>query len=338
MNHFTRSVVGAAALATGCFAPANSEHGTPQPDEQKKTQFAEDAAPKTIAAADVKFDQERALKYLKQLCDIGPRISGSEGMKRQQEIIEKHFKDLGATVTRQEFKARQVSQKSDTPMVNIVVSWHPEKQRRILFCCHYDTRPIADQEENRKNWSKPFVSANDGASGVAMLMELAHHMKDLKGEVGLDFVFFDGEEYIFEPSQFGGGDKYFFGSEHFASEYTRMKPTRKYKYEAGALMDLCHAKGARLKVEQYSYFSAPKVCDAIWKVADGVGAKSFKYAPGPEVLDDHIALNRADIPTADIIDFEYPHWHKLTDTPDKVSGEQMAEVAKVLVTWWTGIK
>jgi len=338
MNPLTRSVLGAvvaAGVAPGC-APPSTDAATQEPP--KKTEFAETAQPKTIAAADLKFDSERSLKYLKQLCDIGPRISGSEGMKKQQEILEKHFKDLGATVTRQEFKARQVSRRADTDMKNLIVSWHPEKQRRILFCCHYDTRPIADQEEKRGNWTKPFVSANDGASGVAMLMELGHHMKDMKGEVGLDFVFFDGEEYIFEPSQFGGGDKYFFGSEHFAADYTKTRATRKFKYEAGALMDLCHAKGTVLKVEQYSYAAAPKVCEQIWTVASGIGAKSFKYAPGPEVQDDHIALNRADIPTADLIDFDYPHWHKLTDTPDKISGDQMAEVAKVLATWWTTIK
>ena len=339
MNPFKRSVLGAAVVAAGvspgCTPPTT---GAAPQDVPKKMEFAEDAVPKNAPAADVKFDKERSLKYLKQLCDIGPRVSGTDGMKKQQEAIEKHFKDLGATVTRQEFKARQVSRKADTGMTNLIVSWHPEKTRRILFCCHYDTRPLADQEENRLNWRKPFVSANDGASGVAMLMELGNHMKGLKGEVGLDFIFFDGEEYIFEPSQFGGGDKYFFGSEHFAADYTKTKNTRKFKYEAGALMDLCHAKDCVLKVEQYSYAAAPKVCEQIWGVAAAVGAKSFKYAPGPDVQDDHIALNRAEIPTADLIDFEYPHWHKLTDTPDKISGDQMAEVAKVLATWWVGLK
>ncbi len=339
MNPFKRSV-GAAVVAAGvsaspgCLPTTAESSGTDLP---KKTEFAEDATAKVVAPVDVKFDSERSLKYLKQLCDIGPRISGSDGMKKQQEIVEKHFKDLGATVTRQEFKARQVSRKANTDMTNFVISWHPEKERRILICAHYDTRPVADQEENRRNWTKPFVSANDGASGVAMMMELGHHMKGLKSEVGVDFVFFDGEEYVFETGQFGS-DKYFFGSEHFATDYTKTRNSRKFKYEAGALLDLCHAKGAVLKVEQYSYAAAPKVCEQIWGVAQGIGAKSFKWVPGPEVLDDHIALNRAEIPTADIIDFEYPHWHKLTDTPDKISGEQMAEVAKVLATWWTMVK
>ena len=303
----------------------------------KKTDFATGAGAGDESLP-VKFDVERSLKYLKQLCDIGPRISGSEGMKKQQELIEKHFKDLSATVTRQEFKARQRSRKADTEMVNLVFSWNADKLRRVLLSTHYDTRPIADQEPNRVNWNKPFVSANDGTSGVAFLMELAHHMKDLKCDFGVDFILFDGEEYVFETNPMGGGDKYFFGSEHFGSEYLKTRDTRKYRYDAGLLLDLCAGKAAQLKVELNSLEAAPKLLEQVWGVAKSVGAKSFKFERGYEIQDDHLALNRAGIPTIDLIDFDYPHWHKLTDTPDKVSGEQMAELSKVITVWLQKIK
>jgi len=307
-----------------------------KPVPPKMTEFATGTDGKDTTAG-VKFDADRSMKYLKQLCDIGPRISASEGMKKQQEIIEKHFKDLGATVTRQEFKARQASRKADTEMVNYIISWNPDKERRIIICSHYDTRPIADQEANKANWNKPFVSANDGTSGVAFMMELAHHMKDLKTEFGVDFVLFDGEEYVFETTPFGG-DKYFFGSEYFAEQYAKTKGKRKFRYDAAILLDLFGGKDAVLKVEINSYTSAPKLVDQIWDVAKAIGAKSFKYEPGPEVQDDHLALNQVGIPAIDIIDFKYPHWHKLTDTPDKVSGTQMAEVSKVITVWLQKIK
>jgi len=303
----------------------------------KKTEFGTGGDAKTDATG-VKFDGDRALKYLKQLCDIGPRISASEGMKKQQELIEKHFKDLGATVTRQEFKVRQRSRKTDTEMVNLIITWHPEKTRRVALTTHYDTRPIADQEANRGNWNKPFVSANDGTSGVAFLMELGNHMKDLKSEFGVDFVIFDGEEYVFETNALGGGDKYFFGSEYFAEDYAKTKEKRKFRYDAGILFDLFAAKDAALKVEQFSNTLAPKLVEQLWTVARAVGAKSFKFEAGHEVMDDHLALNRAGIPTVDIIDFDYPHWHKLSDTPDKISGAQMAEVSKVVTVWLEKIK
>jgi hypothetical protein len=259
-------------------------------------------------------------------------------MKKQQALIEKHFKDLGATVTRQEFKARQRSRRVETEMVNYIISWNPDKTRRILISSHYDTRPIADQEANKANWNKPFVSANDGTSGVAFMMELAHHMKDFKSEFGIDFVLFDGEEYVFETNALGGGDKYFFGSEHFADEYLKSKDKRKFRYDAGILLDLFAGKNAQLKVELYSLESAPKLVEQVWGVAKNLGAKSFKMERGYEVQDDHLALNRAGIPTIDIIDFDYAHWHKLSDTFDKVSSEQMAEVSNVLTTWLQKIK
>lgn len=324
---------------TGCSAPEPQRAELPTMDDptdpQKKTDFGTGDADKGLA---VKFDPARALKYLKQLCDIGPRVSASDGMKQQQELIEKHFKGLGATVTRQEFKARQKSRKNETEFVNLVVSWHPDAAKRVLLCTHYDTRPIADQEANPRNWTKPFVSANDGTSGVTFLMELGHHMKGLKCAYGVDFVLFDGEEYVFETDRTGGGDRYFIGSDHFADEYVKAKDKRKFKYEAGVLFDLFAGKNADLRVEQYSYEAAKPLVDQIWGVAKAVGAKSFRYERGYEVQDDHLALNRVGIPTVDVIDFDYPHWHKLSDTADKVSGEQLAEVSKVITTWLQKIK
>ncbi len=85
-------------------------------------------------------------------------------------------------------------------MTNLIVSFFPDRERRVILCSHYDTRPIADQEPDPRKWREPFLSANDGGSGVAFLMELGNQMKDLPTKVGVDFVFFDGEEYIFDPA------------------------------------------------------------------------------------------------------------------------------------------
>lgn len=309
----------------------------PADEPPKKTEFGTGGA-KAADVAEIKFDGARAAKYVKRFCDIGPRVSGTANIKKQQELMEEHFKKLGATVTRQEFKAKQRSRKEETPFANFVISWHPAKERRILLCTHYDTRPVADQEANPANWNKPFLSANDGTSGVAFLMELGHHMKDLKTEFGIDFVLFDGEEYVFETDRALGGDRYFIGSEHFADEYIKARGTRKHRYDAGVLFDLTFAKGASLPVELHSFEFAKPVVDQIYGVAKAVGARSFKYERGHEVLDDHIALNKVGIPTVDLIDFDYPHWHKLSDTPDKIDAGQMEEVAKVITTWLQKIK
>ncbi len=321
-------VVVAAVVISGCYLlsrpPAReADAETPQ---DKETEFATGrGAPATS------FDAKRAMGYLEAICKIGPRISGTEGMKKQQELIEKHFSDLGAKVRYQKFTARQVSRRRPTEMANLIVSWQPERERRVILCSHYDTRPIADQEDDRRNWTKPFVSANDGGSGVALLMELGNHMKDLGTRVGVDFVFFDGEEYVFEKD-----DHYFFGSEHFADEYRKDK--EKSKYVAAILLDMIAGKKISFPGEANSLLKAGALVEDVWRVAAEVKADAFIMDRGPDVMDDHLALNRAGIPAIDIIDFSYPHWHKLSDTPENCSGESMGQVARVLSLWVRRVK
>ncbi|MCS6849952.1 MAG: M28 family peptidase [Gemmataceae bacterium] len=281
----------------------------------------------TAAKPAVPFDSARALRYLDDVCRIGPRISGSEGMKKQQELLQKHFESHGGKITWQVFTAKQRSLRQPVEMANLIVSWHPERERRVILCCHYDTRPIADQEPDRRQWHRPFLSANDGGSGVAFLMELAHHIKDLPSAVGVDFVFFDGEEYIYDPRD----DKYFFGSEHFAQRYKKNPP--RGRYIAAVLLDMIAGQEARFPIEQNSWFRAGKLTSDLWTIAAEQGCTAFVPQLGPAVLDDHLALNDAGIPAVDIIDFDYPHWHRLSDVPANCSGEPMAQVARVVSVW-----
>jgi hypothetical protein len=292
------------------------------------------AADREEPAKPVAFDAKRAHGYLETLCKIGPRISGSEGMKKQQAMLEKHFKAHGGKIDWQRFTATQKSdpRHEKVPMVNLIVSWHPDRERRVILCSHYDTRPLADQEKDPRDWRKPFVSANDGGSGVALLMELAHHMKDMKTNVGVDFVFFDGEEYVFDRD-----DEYFFGSKHFGREYrkSRGKPF----YAAAVLLDMIGGKKPHFPIDPYSWQRATELVGGIWRIAKELECSAFDdEAFGPEMQDDHIPLNQNGIPAIDIIDARYPHWHRLTDTPANCSGESMAQVAKVLSVWLQRVK
>jgi hypothetical protein len=297
----------------------------------RRDRFAEDRdAP--AAAKPAAFDAKRAMGYLEAVCKIGPRISGTDGMKKQQELLEKHFKEHGGKVTWQRFNARQRSQPRPVAMANLVVSYFPDKARRVIVCSHYDTRPIADQERDPRRWREPFLSANDGGSGVALMMELAHHMKGLETAAGVDFVFFDGEEYIFEPAT----DKYFFGSEQFAREYARNKAKSKTRYAGAVLLDMVGGKGARFPIEQNSWRKAESLVRDFWGIAVELRCRAFLDAFSEQpVLDDHLALNNAGIPAIDIIPNldDYPHWHKLTDVPKNCSGETLEQVAKVVSVW-----
>jgi hypothetical protein len=313
-------------VALGCTSMAEppTEKDGDGSTGRKKTDFAIDREVKSPEPA--AFDAKRAMDYLKEVCKIGPRQSGTDGMKKQQELLKKHFEKLGGKVTFQKFKAKQKSQTDEVEMANMVVSWYPERKRRVILCSHYDTRPIADQEPDERNWRKPFVSANDGGSGVALLMELANHVKKLKTQVGIDFVLFDGEEYIFKR-----GDDYFFGSKHFATLYRRNKP--KERYVGAVLLDMIGGKTIRFPVEVNSWNFARGLVNEIWETARGLNVTAFEFKAGPTVEDDHLALNGAGIPCVDVIDFDYKHWHRLTDTPENCSGESMAKVAKVLSVW-----
>ena len=276
------------------------------------------------------FNAARAIGYLEEICDIGPRVSGTEGMQKQQQLLIKHFRQFGAELRAQSFDVAHPQTGNPVRMRNLVVSWHPDARDRVLLCCHYDTRPFPDRDRFRPKGR--FVGANDGASGVALFMEMAHHIKSIQPKYGVDFVFFDGEELVYKD-----GDKYFLGSEYFATWY-RDKPPANFRYVCGVLVDMIGDKQLTLHMERNSVKMAPAVTQSIWQTAQKVGVSEFIARPNYEVRDDHIPLNQiARIPTCDIIDFDYPYWHTTRDTPRACSGGSLSKVGRVLLQWLTEV-
>ncbi len=330
-----RFAVGAAVMVLGAgvvwLVVLGCGMAEPTPAKPKGDGFASDRTGPTPMA----FDADRAMGYLNDICKIGPRISGTDGMKQQQDLLKKHFEDRGGQASFQRFTAQQKSEGKDVEMANLIVRWYPDKTRRVILCSHYDTRPLADQEPNVRRWRDPFLSANDGGSGVALLMEMANHMKDVQPDVGVDFVFFDGEEYVFDDK-----DKYFFGSEEFARQYGKNKDKDKVRYAGAVLLDMIGGKNARFPMEKRSFWKAPDLVRELWKTADELGCTAFrsKELSRFEVEDDHVPLNAAGIPAVDIIDFDYPHWHRLTDTPENCSGDSPEQVARGLGVWVRRVK
>jgi hypothetical protein len=286
-----------------------------------------------LALDQIPFDGERAYGHLKALCAIGPRVSATEGMLRQQAYLKEHFAKLGGKVTLQGFAARHPETGNNVQLANMLVEWHPERTKRILLCAHYDTRPFPDQDDS--NPKGIFLGANDGASGVAVLCELAEHMKGLKSQYGVDFVLFDGEELVYD----GDRDPYFLGSEHFAREY-KLKPPP-HKYAMAVLLDM--VGDARLQIyREVGSMQTPQtraIVNEIWSVARDLGVREFVFQTKYEIRDDHLALNNiAGIPAIDIIDFEYPtyrenYWHTTKDVPENCSALSLAKVGWVIKTW-----
>ena len=263
-------------------------------------------------------------------------MSGSEGMLQQQELIYQHFDGLGGKVSYQRFTTSHPLSGKELPLANMIVEWRPEAKERILLCAHYDTRPLPDRDPNPRRARKGvFLGANDGASGVALLMELGHHVKYLPEGYGLDFVFFDAEELVYYDHR----DPYFLGSTYFAEQY-RDKPPQ-FRYVSGLLFDM--VADAKLSIYQEGYSvswpATREIVKEVWNTAQRVGVKEFIPRARQPIQDDHLPLNRiANIPVIDIIDFEYPdpsnrYWHTTSDTPGRCSGASLEKVGRVTIAW-----
>jgi hypothetical protein len=286
------------------------------------------------------LDPARALGYLQRQCSLGPRPSGSVAMRRQQELMVKHFEGLGAKVSLQRFPAADPRGGSVT-MANVIARFRPEAKRRVLLCAHYDTRPLPDRDPNPVARVRGrFLGANDGASGTAVLMELAHHLGDANksagdestGEdaLGIDLVLFDGEELVYVDRR----DPYFLGSTWFAKQYAERDGD--WSYEAAVLLDMVGDADLEVHQEWHSATDADSrvVMEQVWKTAERLGVEEFIPRVKHAVQDDHLPLRQiGKIPAIDIIDFDYPYWHTEADAPRKCSGESLAKVGWVVLEW-----
>jgi glutaminyl-peptide cyclotransferase len=284
---------------------------------------------------DIPFDGKQAYAYLKKICGLGPRPSGSPGMLAQRKLLVEHFKKLGAKVELQRFKVSHPQNGSPVEMVNLLVCFHPESKRRILLCTHFDTLPfpMRDPEDPRG----VFIGANDGASGVAVLMELGNEISKskVKYPYGIDFLFLDGEEF-----RFADADPMFLGSWYFAQDYVKKPPL--YRYRWCVLLDMIGDKDLQIYQERNTMVwadSRPLVAQ-IWNTAARLGVKEFIARPKCDVEDDHLLLhNVGRIPSADVIDFDYPvwpdnrFWHTRDDSLDKCSPLSLAKVGWVIAEW-----
>lgn len=284
-------------------------------------------------ATPAKIDGDRAYGYLKALCAIGPRPAGSAANTKQRLLVAEHFKKHGGKVREQPFTGVDPVSNAQVSMVNLIGSWFPERLDRVVIGVHYDTRPFPDEDPVFANRRLPFVGANDGASGVAVLMEIAHHLTDSPTPWGVDLVLFDGEELVYGGGNFQTGE-YFLGSKAFAQEYKKTRNEKNAaRYSAGLVLDMVGDRDLIIDKEPHSIEFAPKLVSDVWAVARSLKVTQFRDRTGRAVLDDHLALNDAGIPTIDIIDFDYPHWHTAQDTPEQCSGASLAAVGKVVTAW-----
>ena len=266
------------------------------------------------------FDGAKAFGFLTAQTDFGPRNPNSTGHRKCLQYLVAELRKYADNVSQQDFVLTGYGDEV-LKLANVFGSFNVTVSDRILLLAHWDTRPRADQEKDPSKQAKPILGANDAASGVAILLELARLMQQTRPTVGVDILFVDGEDYGKSQDL----ERYFLGARHFM----KLK-NESYKPRFAILLDMVGDRDLRIPMEQKSMSHAPEVVELIWSTAEKLGITQFVNIPGEEISDDHVPLNEGGIPTVDIIDFQYPYWHTLEDTPDKCSSESLEAVGTVL--------
>ncbi len=270
------------------------------------------------------FDGNRAYGYLVDQVEFGPRVPGSDSWTECRGYYYRHFEELGLQVDSQVFGFYDPYSKQDLPLVNVIARFRggEDDELPVLLVAHWDTRPRTDFHSDTTKIDQPIQGANDGASGVAVLMELANMLAERPPNTNIDILLDDGEDW----GKVGDSDYYLMGCKHFAAADGGIRG----KYRFGIVVDMVGDKDQRILREELSETYFPELNDLIWRTAAELGVETFVDSVCEGILDDHIAISAAGVPTVDIIDFEYPFWHTENDTPDKCSAEALKNVGTVL--------
>lgn len=270
-----------------------------------------------------KFDASRAWVDLLTQVSFGPRVPGTEAQIKCRDYLTAELKKSCDSVEQQEFEHTWSKSGKSLKMWNVLgyQNWKTAKTR-VALIAHWDSRAQADQDipENRE---MPIPGANDGASGVAVILELARVLKETKPEVGVMYVLTDGEDL--GP----GEDEMYLGAIKFAKN----QPTVRANY--GILLDMIGSKTQRIPIERNSLQIAGDLVRALYSHAAKIGlSKAFPMEQGWDIDDDHLPITKEGLKTIDLIDFDYrPYWHTINDTADKCSPEALGNVGKLLQSW-----
>jgi len=266
------------------------------------------------------FSGARAWSYLRQQVDFGFRVPGTVAHRSCRRWLQDELAKYCAEVELQEFVRQLPPEHENVKMWNIIGRIRPEAERRILLAAHWDTRPSADQNPPGQR-NQPISGANDGASGVAVLLELARVFSEVPPPVGIDILLTDGEDY-------GPGlTTMFMGAEYFANQLT-INDVRSYNY--GILLDMIGDKDLDIHPEHNSEAVAGRVYAAAYEYGQALGYSAFKAGGGYNISDDHLAIIERGVRMYDFIDFNYPYWHTTEDTVDKCSRDSLEAVGRVL--------
>ncbi|PYO88320.1 MAG: hypothetical protein DMD66_07950 [Gemmatimonadetes bacterium] len=270
----------------------------------------------------VEFNGRTALTYVQRQMSFGPRIPNKPGHQQEADWLLAELRARADTVIVQEINHR-LRNGEVLHLRNFFARFRPQATERVLFLAHWDTRPMADKSANLAQQRMPVPGADDGASGVAVLLGVADALKARPPASGVDLLFVDGEDY----GDFADTSDVLIGSRWFAAH----QPPG-YQPLFAVLFDMVGDKDLQIYQEGQSLAFAPEVVQRVWRVAAERGHdRQFIPSVRHTLTDDHVSLQKAGIHAIDVVDFDYPYWHTTEDTIDKVSAESLQIVGDVAV-------
>ena len=265
------------------------------------------------------FNGETALEYIRSQIAFGPRVPGTVAHEKMGVWLDSLLRERADTLVVQEWK--HVTGKRDTlPLRNFVARFNPAAEKRLLLLAHWDSRPVADSPQSQDS-TKPVLGANDGGSGVALLLGVADVLKRAPPAIGVDLLFVDGEDY---GDFTNAPNDVLIGSRYYGAHQVAGPPLY------AVLFDLIADKDLQIYQEGNSLVGAPEVVELVWDTAKDLGYGGyFISSPRHTLIDDHLELQKAGIRAIDVVDFDYPAWHTQYDTIDKVSAASLQVVGDV---------
>ena len=282
------------------------------------------------------FNADSAYLYIAEQCAFGPRVMNSEAHDACAAYIAAKFESFGAQVINQDAEGT-LYDGTKVQMRNIVASYNLNNPVRLMICSHWDSRPWADHDANADNHRTPIDGANDGASGVAVMMEIARQIQQKTPEIGVDLICFDAEDCGTPEWDDHGEDNswtWCIGSQYWAGKHHIDGYTARY----GILLDMVGGSNCVFEKEAYSMAYAPSVVDKVWSKAIRLGyGDLFKNANGGGVTDDHVQVNMSGIPCIDIIARDANDntfcktWHTKNDNVGNINKQTLKAVGQTVM-------
>lgn len=283
------------------------------------------------------FNEDSAYAFIEMQMAFGPRIPNTESHRQTALWLAETLGRFSDTVFVQRARVRAFDG-TILHISNIIASFDPQKRHRIMLCAHWDTRPFADHDPDAANHYLPVPGANDGGSGVGVLLEIARLIAEKRPEAGIDIILFDAEDYGEHEAVKGRvEDSWGLGSQH----WSRHPHLHDYNARYGILLDMVGASGARFKHEGFSMMFAPNVVRKVWATARRLGYDNFFVdQQGGFIIDDHYYVNSIrNLPTINIIHQEtgtghgfFPQWHTLDDTMEFIDRATLKAVGQTVLT------